>query len=79
VGFPMRLVRSLWQVLATYPDRLAIEPPFPVTHDDASVLAPVLGEEGAVSAILRRVPGTRAAWEMRAPYEASDKPEWGKP
>jgi len=73
-----RLHRSLWQVEARYPDRIAIEPPWPVTHDDASILAPMLGEHGASSAILRRVPGTRAAWEYVAPWEASDKPEWGE-
>jgi len=73
-----RLHRSLYQIEARYPDRIAIEPPWPVTHDDASILAPQLGEHGARSAILRRVPGTRAAWESRAPFEASDPPIWGE-
>jgi hypothetical protein len=73
-----RLHRSLWHVEAHYPSRIVIEPQWPVTHDDASTLAPLLGEEGARSAILRRVGGTRAAWEFIAPFEASDPPQWGE-
>ena len=53
-----------------------------LTPDQAAELlgvprARVLGEEGAVSAILRRIPKTRAAWESRACFEASDPPRWG--
>lgn len=71
-----RLWRGLWHVEARYPDRLAVEPKYPVVYDAAARLAPVLGEEGAGSAILRRVPGTRARWEYLAPWEASDAPDW---
>ena len=43
-----------------------------------NLLALILGEEGVVGAILRPVPGTRASWEFRAPFEASDPPRWGE-
>jgi len=74
----MRLVRGLWQVEATWPDRLTMEPRVPLDYDLAAILAPMLGEDGALRAILRRVPGTRAVWESRAPFEASDNPRWGE-
>ena len=51
----------------------------PAEYDQAAVEAPMLGEEGAVSAILRRIPKTRAAWESRACFEASDPQKWGEP
>ena len=72
-----RLHRGLWQVLARFEDHYEVAPrEFALPYDDAARLAPVLGEEGAKSAVLIRVPGTRARWEYVAPYEASDKPQW---
>lgn len=73
-----RLVRGLWHVEAKYPDRLVMDPPFPLDYDLAAVLAPMHGQDGAISAVLRRVPGTRARWEYQAPFEASDNPKWGE-
>ena len=72
-----RLHRGLWHVEARYADRLALEPALPIPYDQAAILAPMLGESGALSAVLRRVPGTRARWEYVARYEASDRPQWG--
>jgi hypothetical protein len=73
-----RLVRGLWHVEATFPGRIAMEPPYPVEYDHAAVLAPMIGEDGATRAILRRLPGSRARWEYLAPWEASDLPQWGE-
>jgi hypothetical protein len=72
-----RLVRGLWHVEVRYPDRLAIEPPYPVPYDQAVEWAAVIAGSGPSSAILRRVPDTRARWEYLAPYEATDRPRWG--
>jgi hypothetical protein len=71
-----RLHRSLWHVEATFEGRIAIEPPYPIEYDMAAILAPMMGEDGAKRAVLRRVPGTRAPWEFRAAFEASDPPDW---
>ena len=71
-----RLYSGLWYVVGTFPDGTAFVTQ-PVEYDQAAVEAPMLGEEGAVSAILRRIPKTRAAWESRACFEASDPPRWG--
>ena len=73
-----RLVRGLWHVEARFHDRLVVVPPYPVPYDQAAVLAPLMGEEGAISAILRRLPGSRARWEFAAPFEATDPPKWGE-
>jgi hypothetical protein len=71
-----RLTRGLWYVEALHDDGSA-ETTQPVPYDMAAILAPMLGEAGALRAILRRVPGTRAPWEYRAPWEATDPPMWG--
>jgi hypothetical protein len=43
------------------------------------ILALVRGRAiGSVRAILRPIPGTRARWESRACFEASDPPRWGQ-
>ncbi|HEY4895220.1 MAG TPA: hypothetical protein VII01_03945 [Solirubrobacteraceae bacterium] len=72
----MRLVRGLWLVQATTADGSTFVSQ-PAEYDVAAVLAPLLGEEGVRRAILRPVPGTRARWESRACFEASDPPVWG--
>ena len=75
----MRLIRGLWFIHGT---RAAGSPLVsqPVEYDNAATEAPQLGEAGIVArAILRRLPGTRAPWESRAPFEASDAPVWGEP
>ena len=73
-----RLYRGMWQVLARYPDRYELHPPaVALTHEAASMLAPMIGEQGALGAILIKVPGSRASWERRALFEASDPPRWG--
>ena len=71
-----RLVRGLWQVEVFFGDHRGFEPAgYAVTHDDAQVLA-LTPLDNARRAVLRRVPGTRAPWESRAPFEASDPPNW---
>ena len=72
----MRLVRGKWFVEARMPDGSYFLTQ-PGDYDQAAIDAPQLGELGAASAILRRVPASRAAWEYRAPWEASDNPRWG--
>jgi len=74
----MRLVRGLWLVVATTADGSTFVSQ-PEEYDQAAILAPMLGEEGVVRAILRPIPGTRARWESRACWEASDRPVWGTP
>ena len=75
-----RLYRGLWQVEARFGDHLRMEPfTAALTYEDAERLAPTLGEEGALSVILRRVPYSRARWEYAAPFEATDNPSWGEP
>jgi hypothetical protein len=71
----VRLIRGLWFVEARTPDG-SVFLTQPAEYDQAAVEAPQLGEEGVARAILRRVPDTRAKWEFRAPYEASDPPRW---
>ena len=71
----MRLVRGKWFVEARMPDGSYFLSQ-PVEYDQAATEAPQLGEQGAASAILRRVPLSRARWEYLAPFEASDRPEW---
>jgi hypothetical protein len=71
-----RLTRGLWYVEVLYADGSA-ETTQPVPYDIAALTAPLLGEGGALRAILRRVPGTHAPWEFRAPWEATDPPTWG--
>ncbi len=73
----MRLVRGLWSIDARFADGGAMTTA-PMEYDQAAILAPMLGEEGVVRAILRPIPGTRAPWEYRAPFEASDPPRWGE-
>jgi hypothetical protein len=72
-----RLTRGLWFVEARFADG-GVMLSQPAEYDQAAILAPMLGEEGVVRAILRPVPGTRAPWEFRAPFEASDPPRWGE-
>ncbi len=73
-----RLHRGLWFVHATRPDGT----PFltqPAEYEVAAVEAPQLGGSGiAIRAILRHLPGSRARWEYLAPFEASDRPQWGE-
>jgi hypothetical protein len=47
-------------------------------HEANPAMAALLaaGGLGMLLAVLRRVPDTRAKWEFRAPYEASDPPRW---
>ena len=72
-----RLYRGRWQVEAHFADHDALEPrDLSLTYEDAARLIPALGEEGAKSAILHRVRDTRAPWESRACFEASDPPVW---
>ena len=71
----MRLVRGLWSIDARFADGGAMTTA-PMEYEVAAILVSMLGEEGVVRAILRRIPDTRARWEARAPYEASDKPVW---
>ena len=69
-----RLYRGLYRVEVT-----RSEPGFDLTHEDAERLALELVEDPlVVRARVVRVPGTRAPWEYRAPYEASDPPKWGE-
>ena len=72
----MRLVRGLWSIDARFADGGAMTTA-PMEYDVAAILAAMLGEEGVVRCILRRVPDTRAPWEYRACFEASDAPRWG--
>ena len=69
-----RLVRGLWYCVALHADGTA-ETTQPTTYDQAAVTAPLLNAERV---ILRSVPRSRAPWESRAPYEASDPPKWGE-
>lgn len=71
-----RLHRGLWFVEARMADGSWFVTQ-PAGYDIAALTAPMLGEDGAVSAILRRIPASRAPWETRAPFEASDRPIWG--
>jgi hypothetical protein len=71
----MRLIRGLWYCEARFADG-GVMLTQPAEYDIAAVEAPQLGELGIARAILRRVPDTRARWETRAPYEATDKPHW---
>jgi hypothetical protein len=68
-----RLYRGLYRVEVT-----RSEPGFDVTYEDAERLLHQVTQEGAIRARIVRVPGTRAPWEYKAPYEASDPPQWGK-
>ena len=68
-----RLHRGLWYCVALHADGRA-ETTQPTTYDQAAVTAPLLNAERV---ILRSVPRSRAPWESRAPYEASDPPVWG--
>jgi len=71
-----RLHRGIWFVEARTADGSWFLTR-PVEYDQAAIEAPQLGEHGAVSATLRRIPASRAPWEARACYEASDPPRWG--
>ena len=71
-----RLHRGLWYCEARMADGSWFVTQ-PAVYDIAAITAPMLGEVGAVSAILRRIPASRAPWEARACYEASDPPRWG--
>ena len=68
-----RLVRGLWYCVALHADGRA-ETTQPTTYDQAAIEAPLIG---AKIVLLRKVPHSRAPWESRAPYEASDPPKWG--
>ena len=69
--------RGLWTVHARFADGGGMLTQ-PEEYDVAAIIAPQLGETGRiVSATLLRLPNTRAAWETRAPWEASDPPVWG--
>ena len=73
-----RLWRGLWRVEVRRGEEIIVEPRhFALPYDDAAKLAPTLGEEGWLRAHLRRDPGSRAAWETVACFEASDPPRWG--
>ena len=72
----MRLVRGLWYCEARLSDGSKFYT-LPVSYDQAAAEAPMLGEDGVPRVILRRTPDSRAAWEFRANWEASDPPRWG--
>lgn len=69
-----RLYRGLWFVEARHRDG-SIELTQPTDYETAAVTASLLDD--VRSAILRRVHASRAPWEYRACFEASDNPRWG--
>ncbi len=74
-----RLHRGLWTVHARFADGGGMLTQ-PEEYDVAAIIAAQLGETGEViRATLIRLPNTRAPWEYRAPFEASDPPRWGEP
>ncbi len=73
----MRLIRGLWTVNARFADGGGMLTQ-PEEYDIAAIIAAQLGETGeVVRATLLRLPDTRARWETRACFEASDPPRWG--
>jgi len=73
-----RLYRGLWQVYTTNNGISAIHPGVPIDYHDAEILCMQLAEDGAHTARLIKAPLSRAPWEFKAPFEASDKPRWGE-
>ena len=69
-----RLYRGLWFVEARHRDG-SVSVTQPAEYEVAEVTAPLLDD--VRSAILRRVPASRAPWERKACFEASDPPRWG--